>query len=110
MAASALSGVGLSRCWIASPMAAARPKATIRAAAGQAARPIDCMKRSANRAPLAPSQLVGAAEDAAFRLGSAGFHETRAATSSVASNAWSTPRKRTTKGASHRMTALCQAR
>ena len=106
----ALSGEGFSLCWIASPMAAASPKAMSRMAAGQAPRPSDCMKRSANKAPFRPSQLVGAAPDAAFRLGSAGFHEIRATSSRAASRAWSTPRNFTETGAPHRMRALTQAR
>src|SRR5690606_6263659 len=110
VAAKALNGVGLSRCWMASPIAPARPKAISSRAAGQAARPSDCMNTSANSAPFSPSQLVGAAEEAALRLGSAGFHEIRAASSRAASRACSTPRKRTTNGAAHRMQALSKAR
>ena len=67
------------------------------------------MNRSANRAPFAPSQLVVGRLEAAFRLASAGFHDTRAISSRVASKACKTPLNRTTKGASHRMRALIQA-
>jgi hypothetical protein len=72
---------------MASPMAVARPKAISSTVIGQAARPTDCMARSANRAPFEPSQLVALVEEAAFRLGSAGFHEIRATSSRVASRA-----------------------
>ena len=109
VAARAFNGVGFSRCWIASPTARARPKATSSSAAGQAASPSDCMNRSANRAPLAPSQLVVGRVEAAFRLASAGFQDSRAISSRAANKACSTPRNRTTKGASHRMRALIQA-
>ena len=67
------------------------------------------MNRSVNKAPFAPSQLVVGRVEAAFRLASAGFHDSRAISNRVASRACNTPRNRTTKGAPHRMRALIQA-
>jgi len=105
-----LNGVGCKRCCRASPMATASPKAISSRTAGQAASPSDCMIRSAKVAPAPPSQLVGAWLDAAFQLGSAGFHEIRATSRRAASMACSTPLNRTAKGAAQTMRTVLQTR
>src|SRR5690606_25207415 len=110
VAESAFTGVGLSRCCTASPIARERPKAPSNRAAGQGAGPRDCLDRSADGAALRPRRLGGGALAAALRLGSAGFHDTSATSSRPASKACATPRTRTTKGAPHRMRAPIQAR